>query len=283
MSHFQAGLHFLEQLPKLAQLCILKPVTLIGTGKLTQVTRLDICGCQEALDMYPLALLHRLGTVSIMDCKAEQLANISELRSISHLTVDQLGVHQHISRLSALKNLTITQDDAHEDAANTSAWDRLSALTTLVDNALGRVGWHSLSRLVTLDITTCPTSYDFELPSTLRALGICTGHAEVPVIDSLAPLSALSSLEHLDLTGQALPLPSLGALTMLTLQFTGEDGQVPSLSGMPCLEMLELWLDHKQGGCSRSEHMRNELCRRRPAPRKLAFPGAAGFSDRRSI
>ena len=246
MSDFQAGISFLQQLPKLVDLSLDAPLTLSGVGKLKQLTRLDISGCQEVLDLYPLASLGKLVSVTLTGCQAEQLANISELKSITELKVDQQGVHQHISRLQSLNSLAIWTDASIADAVNFPVYSSLScSLTSLVDNEMSRASWHLLPHLVTLDIHTSPrTLQDVVWPSRLRALAIDTGVADGGghILESLAPLSILSKLGYLDLTGQTLPLPHLGSLTMLVLQFMTEGDAVPDLSSTPFLQALELWL-----------------------------------------
>ena len=116
-------------------------------------------------------------------------------------------------------------------------------LTALTDNALGQPSWHLLPNLALLEVHTCPPSLvGFSLPTQLRALALYTGADEGLTLDSLAPLSALSNLEHLDVEGKVLPLPELGALTQLTLHFRFAADRLPALASTPLLQVLELWL-----------------------------------------
>ena len=241
MADFQAGLAFLNRLPKLRGLSLKAPWTLVGLGQLSQLTALDISSCQEVLDLYPLTCLPLLQELVLEDCQAEHLGNISELGAVTALTMDQQAVQQQVSKLTNLASLTLYSES---NMTNVSAWVSLKGITSLVDNALGKTCWHLLPRLDLLDISTCPGTLSNFVPTRLRGLALHTGSAsEGVVLDSLAPLSALPILKHLDLTGDLiLPLPALTALTMLTIEFRRVSDSLPDLSTAPLLQMLELWL-----------------------------------------
>ena len=98
MTDFQAGLAFLKGLPKLEELCLKAPWTLVGIGQLRQLRTLEISACQEVLDLYPLAGLPMLQDIVLEDCQAEHLGNISELEAVTALTLDQQAVHQQVDQ-----------------------------------------------------------------------------------------------------------------------------------------------------------------------------------------
>lgn len=242
MSAFQAGLPFLQQLPKLDELCLVAPWTLIGIDRLNQLTELEIFGSQGALDLYSLSLLPMLDRLVIKDCSADRLANLSEVTSITELLIEQSAANQAISRLTNLSSLAIW---TREETVNTAAWVTLQRLTSLADNAMGKDCWHTLPLLEILEISTCPGSLQaIRLPERLRGLAMDTGldEGEGPITSNLDPLSALLHLEHLDLTGTVSRLPVLNALTMLTIQFGDAEDSLPDISGAPLLQVLELWL-----------------------------------------
>ena len=248
MAAFQAGLRYLRQLPSLRKLSITNPRTLTGVGQLARLTMLEIIGCRTSLDLYPLASLPHLHTLSMKSSKGTWMANISELRSLHMLEVDQMGVSRSMSRLTSLKCLTIDCDGNDDDApSNAHAWSSLTGLTALTDNASSRLSWHKLPLLVLLDVHTFPSSLLIMLmPTSLRALALRTGDYEddEQMLNSVAPLSSLTCLEHLDLTGRTLLLPALPALTQLTLSLplAIDNYDLPPLAQVPMLQVLELWL-----------------------------------------
>ena len=247
MAGFQAGLQYLQQLPHLRKLSVTNPRTLTGVAQLARLTMLEIVGCRTFLDLYPLADLPHLHTLSLKDSKGTLMSNISELRSLHMLKIDQMGVSKNMSRLTSLQCLTICHDmDNHAAPCNAHAWSSLTGLTALTDNASSRLFWHKLLALVLLEVNTPPSSLLGTLmPTSLRALALRTGDSEgdQQVLSTLAPLSSLTGLEHLDLTGRTLPLPALPALTHLTLDLPARDDDLPPLAQAPMLQVLELWLD----------------------------------------
>ena len=108
---------------------------------------------------------------------------------------------------------------------------------------MGKTCWQLLPRLELLEISTCPGTLSNHVPTRLCGLALHTGSASGGVVlDTLAPLSALPNLRHLDLTGCILPLPALTTVTMLTFEFWRKSDSLPDLSTAPMLQMLELWL-----------------------------------------
>ena len=263
MKRFQAGLSFLQQLPKLTRLSLAKPWTLTGVEQLSRLTMVQIVGCEKVLDLYPVSVLQRVQELIIEGCKAKQLADISELSNLVAVCMYDAGELETRSGLTGLESLHIW---GPEDVklSKMHAFSSLTGLTSLQDNDLSSSVWHTLSRVELLDINTCPASLQGMLfPARLRALAIDTGDAEHgQVLDSLAPLSSLTRLEYLDLTGCSLPVPPLQALTRLTLEFRPHEGDVPDLGGAPQLQVLELWV--KSQVClpdlSRLAHLATIMC-----------------------
>ena len=242
MKSFQAGLSFLQQLPKLTRLSLAKPWTLTGVEQLSRLTMVQNLGCGKVLDLYPISALQNVQDLIIEGCKAKQLANISELPNLVALCMHDTGELESLSGLTGLVSLHIWGPEEVK-FSNVHAFSSLTGLTSLQDNSLSSSVWHTLSRVELLDIVTCPASLQGVLfPARLRALAIDTGHAQQgQVLDSLAPLSSLTRLEHLILTGRSLPLPPLQALTRLTLKFYSHEG-FPDLCGAPLLQVLEVWV-----------------------------------------
>ena len=215
--------------------------SLYGVQQLSQLRSLSINGgIEQPLDLHPLGQLPQLVEFWLSECQADRMANLSELTSLTCLRTDQSAFHKQVSALTNLQQLEIRDDDC-DIAPNAPDYAALSRLTCPVDNALCIDFVHTLPYLYCLDVNTVPSSVaSLPLTVTLRALGIYLGDA--PIIDSLSPLSTLTRLERLELSGLPFSIPALSALTSLTLYFSHEDvhSSFPTMLSSP--ELCELHL-----------------------------------------
>ena len=243
MSWSQACFRFLQQLPKLQNVWLVAPRSLFGCQHLSQVHMLDIRGFSWPLDLYPLAHLPGLRALSLIDCQAEQLSNLSELTGLTWLRCDQLSLQVGVSCLTNLQALRIFSSKFEEDRLNAAAYSSLTALTALRDNPRSDSFWPQMPSLRDLVVDSCPENLDcLQQLVWLHSLDLCTGNIDSG-LDSIAPLRSLRNLQRLNLEGLMLAIPQLPALTMLSLQPSVADEAFPDLAGCPRLKELRLWLE----------------------------------------
>lgn len=241
----QSGLTFLQRLPNLQLLHLCQPKTLLGVHTLTQLECLEISHCEHlAIDVALLSFLPGLQELRLLECRAQQLINLSELRCLTRLSLAENNVDAEIAHLTNLRELDINPDKSTPDMkASGQLYSGLSGLTSLYDNALGAPYWSALPNLLHIDVfSRFLTLIGVTFPSSLRALCLYTDDRAADDHLYLEPLSALSRLERLKIFGPAPRMPRLESLKSLFLEFQGANNCVPDLAGLPGLQGLHLSL-----------------------------------------
>ena len=242
---FKHGLGFLQLLPCLQNLILTGCRTLFGVEKVTQLLSVTIHGTlQQPLDLFPLSLLPSMQDLGIFDCLAERLANLSELTPLSSLAISQPAVHAELSLLTNLEVLRIPrQPSLVADVFNWPTYQSLSKVTSLTDNGLCSGHVHSMTQLQSLELTSFyPGLGTLPLMVGLRALGLNLSGPEhsLAATGGLQPLTSLTRLERLQLTGLPLPIPALPALQELILAYEHFDSTFPPVATPNVLTSLHL-------------------------------------------
>lgn len=243
MQQFRAAMAFLQRLPYLDRLFLNKPKTLLGVHLLTQLEYLEISNHQSlSLDMSALAPLQYLQDLTLEDCKAQELMNLSELTGLTRLQLSEPNVSTDIAALKDLQVLDIWADlSSSELKDNGNVYKSLSMLTVLADNAMGHNSWVGLPKLHFLSVySISDTLIGISFPPSLRVLSLYTGNSEAVTLTYFAPLAALTQLARLGVQGRIPPIPSLPRLTVLCLDFERPIDRVPDLASFP--QLLELRL-----------------------------------------
>ena len=233
----QAGLCFLQQLPKLQKLDLQTARSLFGVHQLSQLHRLEITGCQQVLDFYGMGqTMPQLRELSVTKCPAASLGNLSALSQLTKLEINQPGFHSHVAALTALKLLRIWPTPGVLDA-NISSCASLTGLTSLVDNACSGAHWHKLPQLVYLEINTPMGPQELAaIPGLTQLRGLALTLEEAVHLTALTPLTALN-LERLELD-RPLTVPALPALTRLTINIDQEQQVFPDMAALPKLSQI---------------------------------------------
>ena len=254
----QRGLRFLARLPKLSMLSCVAAASLHGLEQLSQLRGLEIEGCLRVLDLCPLAQLPLLERLELLCCPAPQVGNLADLSHLTRLTnlsICQDSFHSEVGRLTALRKLHILWAREDTPAQNVPpflehfpGYSSLTGLTSLSDNSKSRQHWHRLPCLRFLTVTSPITSPDLDAFTRLTNLCGLSLNFGLPgsQLTSLTPLTALLSLQRLDLIDPPLLVPPLASLSRLSLDYHSADGGMfPELAYLPKLEQicLDLYKD----------------------------------------
>ena len=241
---WQAGLAFLCRLPRLKQLELRCVETLHGFHQLTQLSSLTILLCPTVLDLFPLQQLPLLRCLTLFNCPALMLGNLSVLCGLTELAVKSATLHSDVAHLTNLKVLKLREMGEYDGNMDSSSfYSGLTGVTFLCDSPDGDPGWHALPLLQALEVTPCIQSslQSIAAVTALRALSLDMGELDSG-LTSLAPLTSLVQLQRLFLVGRTLPLPALAALTRLTVDFYEAGEELTGMAGLP--QLRELHVEH---------------------------------------
>ena len=197
-------------------------------GTLTNLTSLDLGGCDDISDLSPLSNLTNLTSLDLGGC--DNISDLSPLSNLTNLTSLDLGGCDDISDLSPLSNLT------NLTSLDLGGCDNISDLSPL----------SNLTNLTSLDLSVCYPISDLSPLSNLTNLTSLDLWWCYNITDTdLTPLSNLTNLTSLDLHGcynisDLSPLSSLTNLTSLNLAFCDSISDLSPLSNLTNLTSLDL-------------------------------------------
>jgi len=230
-----------------------------GIQYFTNLTELDLAGCEQISDLSPLASLTQLKRLDLAGCK--QISNLGPLASLTQLTELDLVDCEQVSDLGPLASLTqlieldLTGCKQINDLSPLASLTQLAKLYLVFCEQVGDLSpLASLTQLAELDLAGCKQISNLGPLASLTQLKWLS-LAGCKQASDLSPLASLKLASELDLAGckqisNLGPLASLTQLTILSIALCKQVRDLSPLASLTRLTELDLALCKQVGDLS---------------------------------